>query len=328
MNMNFKFLLLILLVFISSCETNPPTVPDNNLNYVKLFVTSNIVRAEIFLDDIFTEKYTPDTIRTTLGEHKVSLRKNGFITNSVTINISNQNLNNININLETSTTDKIVLLEDFANVSCDPCVVSNLIIESLHNIFENRLVVVKYSANFPSPNDPFYLSAKEENDDKMKFYNILFAPTVIIDGIRRPVSTDENSIKTEIENRFNVQPAFKLLIKDSTSTDNYFVKTESTLLNKNINLTDCRQFVLVIEREIVFSSPPGSNGETTFYNVMREILPNSSGEELIFSEGESTIKIELSTKIKNEWNMDNISAVIFVQDIVSKEVYQSNLIEN
>jgi thiol-disulfide isomerase/thioredoxin len=328
MNTNFKFLLLILLTLIISCETNPPTVPDNKNNYNKVFVTSNVDGAEIFLDDIFTEKFTPDTIIVTLGEHKISLTKNGFLTNSVTINFNNKNLNSININLEDATINKIVLLEDFANVSCDPCVVSNSIIESLHKSYGNRLVVVKYSANFPSPNDPFYLSAKEENDDKMNFYNILFAPTIIIDGVERPVATDENSIKADIESRFNEPAAFKLFISDSIANDIYIIKTESTLINKNINLNNSRQFVVVIEKEIEFNSPPGSNGETVFHNVMREILPNNNGEELVFTEEQNNFSMEYSTNVKNEWNMSNISVVMFVQDIVSKEVYQASLIEN
>ena len=52
---------------------------------------------------------------------------------------------NTTINLEPSNTpvQKVVLLEDFANVSCVPCVTSNQILESLQNgTYENKITVV------------------------------------------------------------------------------------------------------------------------------------------------------------------------------------------
>ena len=70
---NFTAILVSLTLLIYSCETNPPNLPDLNQEMGKVYVTSGTVGAEIFIDDIFTGKYTPDTIETTLGEHNIKV---------------------------------------------------------------------------------------------------------------------------------------------------------------------------------------------------------------------------------------------------------------
>ncbi len=96
----------------------------------------------------------------------------------------------LKINLNTSgssSASKIVLLEDFANVSCVPCVISNKIIESLtkNTYGPSKLVAVKFPTNFPSPSDPFYLAQPNYCDQRMEYYNIFFAPTTYVDGVLR-----------------------------------------------------------------------------------------------------------------------------------------------
>jgi len=77
---NKLFYLVILTLLIASCNTNPPTSPENPLPQLgKAFITSNVDSAEIWLDNINTSKITPDTIETTIGTHTVTLRKTNYI---------------------------------------------------------------------------------------------------------------------------------------------------------------------------------------------------------------------------------------------------------
>ncbi|HEY6626359.1 MAG TPA: hypothetical protein VIZ21_05345, partial [Ignavibacteriaceae bacterium] len=106
---NKFFFLVIPILLIVSCNTNPPTSPD-------ITPTGNVV---------------------------------------LTLKVDNT----ANVTLAS----KVVIIEDFANVSCNPCVISNKILESLTEITYGRskLVAVKFPTNFPAPNDLFYLAAKE-----------------------------------------------------------------------------------------------------------------------------------------------------------------------
>lgn len=104
----------------------------------------------------------------------------------------------------TISSERTVLLEDFANVSCNPCVTSNKIIQSLlHSYGSDKIVAVKFPTNFPSPVDPFYLAGKEFCDYRMSYYNILFAPTIILDGLVKPNAIDSNSIKDNLKHKVN-----------------------------------------------------------------------------------------------------------------------------
>lgn len=315
-------LFILFTIILLSCETHPPTVTDFGKVEVKLAVLSNVEGALIYLDDVFTEKFTPDTIKTDIGSHTITLVKEGFLSNSVIVNVDNEIKQNIYIELTESNVSKIVLLEDFANVSCDPCVISNNIIRNLNKKYGDQIAVIKFSTNFPSPTDPFYLSNKSINDSRMSYYNILFAPTIIIDGISRPIPTDSSEIIDVIENRLLENSPFKIEIYDERISDSCYIQTNVTLLDKSFNYKNYNLFVMIVEEEKSFPSPPGSNGETVFYHIMREILPNNGGLSLSFNDDSLIIKRDFELGLKDEWNSDLISSIVIIQDVATREVYQ------
>lgn len=222
------------------------------------------------------------------------------------------------------TATKIVQLEDFANVSCTPCLISNKIIESLskHSEFSNKIRVIKFPTNFPSPVDPMYLTAKEFCDYRMSYYQILFAPTIIIDGILRPIPTDSNQIKNAIQQRLQTLTDF--LISDSSEVINNGLLINLNIETSNINRTDLENLILriaLIESEVEYSTPPGSNGETRFFDVVRTILPSNSGFKLSEIKGQRSLQFENS--LDSTWNLNKIKAVTFIQDANTKEIIQS-----
>ena len=225
-----------------------------------------------------------------------------------------------------SAATKIVLLEDFANVSCVPCVQSNKIIESLtrHTYGPSKLVAVKFPTDFPSPSDPFYLAKSDYCDGRMNFYNIFFAPTTIIDGTLRPISTDSIAVKAAIEQRLITEARFEIIVTDSIFSENYFVNISLKLVNTTgLNLDEIVMHTIMTETDIEFETPPGSNGETKFYDVMRDMLPSDSGELVsrIIQEGE--INYEFSNALGTDWVLANLNTVAYIQNVGTKEVYQS-----
>ena len=108
--MKYKlFFLAIFTLLIVSCNTNPPTESEPPVStFAKIFVNANIDSSKIYLDGVFSGKYTPDTLTLNEGDYSIKVVK--------------------------ELVPKLVLIEDFANVSCIPCVQSNKILESLSNI--------------------------------------------------------------------------------------------------------------------------------------------------------------------------------------------------
>ncbi|WP_337864779.1 hypothetical protein [Ignavibacterium sp.] len=219
---------------------------------------------------------------------------------------------------------KIVQLEDFANVSCTPCLTSNKILESLtrNSQYSNQVRLIKFPTNFPSPVDPMYQTAKQYCDYRMNFYQILFAPTIIVDGILRPVPTDSNQIRNAIIQR--LQSASDYWISDSSDIINNGLFIKLNIETKNINNSELEDLILriaIVETEIEYQIPPGSNGETKFYDVARIILPSNEGFRLSELKGHKSLTFENS--LDSTWNLSKIRAVSFIQKESTKEIIQS-----
>lgn len=308
------------------CETNPPTIPDEIIpDFGKIYVTSNVSGAAIFLNNINTGKYTPDTIEAAVGTHTLRLEKTGYASTSIVADILKDSVVIVEIELQT-TVSKVVLLEDFANVSCVPCVTSNKIIEQLVNssFGTAKLVAIKYPTNFPSPIDPFYLANKPDCNARRAYYSIIAAPTTIIDGIHRPISIDSISVKEKIEEQLVKSPRFKIEVTDSIFGNQYLAKINVTILDfTGIDFSNLILHTVVTETDIEFSTPPGSNGETKFYDVMRVMLPTNQGESLSGLQNNQMLNFERQVEINSGWNSAHLNTVVFVQNQQTKEVYQT-----
>jgi hypothetical protein len=391
------FYLTILTLLIVSCNTNPPTSPENPLPQLgKAYITSNVDSAEIWLDNITTGKFTPDTIETTVGTHTVTLKKtnyvdvsqtieivkNGlvsfnislseesgkvyitsnatgaqifvdfvnsgkvtpdtilttpgihqisldrafFVSSTLEVEVVKDSLINLDIVLEEIAPSNVVLLEDFANVSCNPCVISNKIIETLTNetYGRSKLVAVKFPTNFPAPNDLFYLAAKGICDARISYYNVFFAPTTVVDGIIKPVSTDSNSVKAAVDQRLQKEIKFRMFVSDNIIGTDYFITVTIKVLNgAGLDFSNLVLHTIVTETDIEFSVPPGSNGETVFHDVTRAMLPSSSGESLNGISLTDEVVFQRQTSINPGWVTSKLNTVAFIQNVVTMEVYQA-----
>ena len=240
-------------------------------------------------------------------------------TGNIVLNFSVDNSASISV------ANKVVLIEDFANVSCVPCVTSNKIIESLTEVTYGRskLVAVKFPTNFPAPNDLFYLAAKEICDARISYYNVFFAPTTVIDGILKPISTDSNSVKAAVDSRLSITPRFNINVAATLEGD-YSVDVNVKFVDtSSINMSDLVIHTVLTETDIEFEQAPGSNGETKFYDVTRLMLPTKDGTPIrqLIDQGELTFTFE--DALLSSWNLEKLNFVVFIQNKSTKEVYQT-----
>ncbi len=320
-----KILILFLSILIISCETNPPTTPINPVTeYGTINIITNVPGAMIYFNGTSTGKITPDTLKAEIGNHQLKLVKPDFDTLIVNVSVEKNKTTEVNTYLFAA--QKIVLIEDFANVSCVPCVTSNKIIEHLVNteFGTSKLVAIKYPTNFPSPVDPFYLANGQDCNARMGYYNILFAPTTIIDGNLRPTSTDSIDVKNKIYLEFTKIPQFNVDVSGSLNGSNYTINIAIDV--KDISNIDFSKLVLhtvVTETNIEFVSPPGSNGETKFYDVMRKMLPTNQGESLAAINQVGSYNFQRQLTLNSSWIQSNINTVVFIQNKDTKEIYQA-----
>jgi hypothetical protein len=319
-----KIIILFIFFLAQSCVTNPPV--EKEIINATVVVNSNVSGASIFLDNINTGKLTPDSLIVGMGLHEIRLEKDEYISESKNIDIKSDKRVELDFVLLKESLQKIVLLEDFANVSCDPCVASNLILHKLsQSSYDNtKLAIIKNPTNFPSSTDPFYLANPSDCNERISYYNVLFAPTIWIDGILRPIASDSNSIKEKIEERLNEPADFDISVSHNYSSDTISIIVNLNVIDDSgIDLTKLVLHNVVTEEEIEFSTPPGSNGETIFYHVMRKMLPNNTGESLSNISGIGTVEYNFQSAVDPVWNLSKIHVVSFIQNTETKEVYQT-----
>ncbi|MBZ0200867.1 MAG: Omp28-related outer membrane protein [Ignavibacteriaceae bacterium] len=323
--MKKNILFFLLLVLISGCKTNPPVLYEEVVEYGNIFVSSNIDSAKIILDNTFTGKYTPDTITATVGEHIVKLEKADYSPQTFTVMVQKDSVASINLFLTMVNTPKIVLLEDFANVSCAPCVISNSIVEQLvHQTYgAAKIVVVKFPTNFPSPNDPFFLANKNDANQRMNYYKVIIAPSIFVDGIEKTTATDSISIKQKIDLRLSQIPVFGLSVNKMFAGSNINIDVALSPFDASVATDDLILHVVVIESKIEFPTPPGSNGETIFYNVMRRMLPDNGGTSLAGIDLSKVNNFNFQTTLNASWQSSEINIAAFIQNAVTKEILQA-----
>lgn len=237
-------------------------------------------------------------------------------TGEVLIEVSVTEDNNIN-------SDRTVLLEDFANVSCVPCVTSNKIIQSiLHSYGPDKVVSIKFPTNFPSPVDPFYLAAKGFCDFRMNYYHIISAPTIYLDGVLRPLPTDSNAVKQFLNDRIAVGSNFKIDVTKTINNGGLLINLDIKVKNKStINIDELFLKCVIVESDVEFANPPGSNGETKFFDVLRVLFPSNDG--VAFSSLQNMQSFQYEDVIDTVWNINKLEIVTFIQNTGTKEIYQA-----
>jgi len=224
-----------------------------------------------------------------------------------------------------SQSQRMVLAEEFTSATCGPCASQNPAFDALLAQNPDIITSIKYHMSWPSPgNDPMYLQNPTDNNARRAYYGINSVPHVHMDGgwwngTPSQVNQARINMAAAIPSPFTIQVQHQL----SANADSIYI---TTLINAtdNVSSGDLRVFVVVIEKHIHFNSPPGTNGERDFYNVMKKMLPTNAGKTLpsSFTTGQYMI---LTNKwaLENVYDNDELAVVVFIQDYATKEVYQT-----
>ncbi|HRG28806.1 MAG TPA: Omp28-related outer membrane protein [Chitinophagales bacterium] len=225
---------------------------------------------------------------------------------------------------------RTVLFEEFTQASCGPCASQNPGFNALLEENSDKTLAIKYQVWWPGF-DPMYLQNEPDVDSRVGYYSVSGVPDATMDGVHVPndcayyvgapacVSQDDIDAAAAITSPFliNVTHSFN---------------AEYTTVNVHVEVTagadvagTLKLQVAVTEKEILFNTPPGSNGETEFYGVMKKLLPSASGTTTgSFTSGE-TKSFDLSWDMTNIYNLNNIQIVAFMQDDASKAVLQAGV---
>jgi len=224
---------------------------------------------------------------------------------------------------------RLVLVEEFTQASCGPCASQNPGFNDLLNQNPDLVRSIKYQVSWPGY-DPMYLQNPAQVDSRVSYYGVNSVPWGWMDGVS--IINDCNAYtgapaclsQSDIDNESAVSSPFTLSLSHTLSpnADSIYITLDITAVGTVSGTIKAR--IAVVEQEIDFTVAPGSNGETVFENVMKQMLPNTSGTLL-----PSTIDVGYTNTITQKWklaniyNLNRLAVIAWIQNDAGKAVYQA-----
>jgi|WetSurMetagenome_2_1015567.scaffolds.fasta_scaffold06965_2 hypothetical protein len=218
--------------------------------------------------------------------------------------------------------DRMMLIEFFTSSTCGPCASNNPTMTAFINSQDpDKLIAIGYHMSWPSPgNDPMYLYNQTDNNSRRSYYGINSIPAGQFDGmISIPIAYSQANLLSTFNSRKDILSPISIILTDSAyATDSILVRAkiycETYLTNPNVYV-----YLALQEKYIHYTSPPGTNGETDFYWVMRKMFPSGNGTLVTLLPGQS-VTVEQRYKKDPLWQWSEMRPLVYVQDGSTKEI--------
>ena len=229
------------------------------------------------------------------------------------------------VTLAFSQAPRRVLVEEATNASCGPCASQNPAFDALLQTNSDIVSVIKYHSWWPGT-DPMYDQNIDDNAARIDYYGINSVPRAELDGA---FDGQPGQVSQALLDSYAGQPSpfeeidiYHYLSADEDSIYVFMRIQAAQDISENFMQGHC----VIVEKLIDFSSPPGFNGETEFYDVMKKMLPSAAGTSLKSNwvDGEYKI-IAQAWELENVYDNDQLSVVGFVQNSNTKDVHQSGI---
>ncbi len=220
--------------------------------------------------------------------------------------------------------ERLVLFEHFTQASCGPCASQNPAFTSLLAANSASATSIKYHTSWPGV-DPMNAHNPTEVATRVAYYGVSGVPNVNLgtSNLGSPTAVSQNTINNERAKKAlyrlfmsaNMDPTTRLLtISGSAEPSVAFAPNNPNRLQ-----------VMLVEDPIVYSAPPGSNGETVFPTTFRKAFPNAEGSLIgtVNTPGNSHFFNFNSFTVPGFYVDTNLYVIAFVQNHQTKEIHQA-----
>jgi thiol-disulfide isomerase/thioredoxin len=222
-----------------------------------------------------------------------------------------------------------VLYEAHTSTTCGPCASMNPYLDAFVQDKFDSLVPIKYHAWWPATGDPMFNANPDQARVRIFYNGINSIPALMVDGIILQISS--YNVLSNLQNPLTTRLATGAPL--SISVTDTRIAGDSIKANVTVNIVsplspngNFRLRAVANERKITYSTPPGSNGETIFYDVFRWMYPNTDGIQIPLTTG--TYNYEFRYKRQAAWVDSMMYTAVFVQNDVTKEVMNCNKARN
>lgn len=316
--MKIKFIskIILLPIILISCKSENPVTTETG--YGKIVINANVDRGEIYVDEKFTGKFTPDTLKLFAVKHLIKVRKDGYFSVQKEIAIKKDEVISEIFILTKNHLSKNVLLETFTNSGCDSCKITNELFSDLIDKYPQKLFILNYPTRYPKQNDPMNLEVMEDVNKRLEYYNFFDVPQYVIDGNKN------SSFETTIDAQLNKLTKLEITVMDSLiSGDGLTIDVFLDVYDLDgIEFSSLVLRIALIENSIIFETPPGTNGQKEFNYILRGMIPDYKGISLAGIDKFGRAKFAEFKLLNPRWKKENLNVIAFVQNELTKEVLQ------
>ncbi|MCK7539699.1 MAG: hypothetical protein MZV63_56705 [Marinilabiliales bacterium] len=188
--------------------------------------------------------------------------------------------------------DKLSLVERFTNASCGPCAQLNTAwyTATTNNYVNSGLMShIVYNVWWPGAGDPMYILNQSDNTTRTNYYGCNYVPWIDVNGTQ--ISETQGAFISAVTNGNAQFAPFKIVISQGVISNN-LIEVGVKIIRDPTDVTtfgNVKLRVALTERTVAYSTPPGGNGENTFYSICRKMMPNAVGTTFtIPAPGDST----------------------------------------
>jgi len=311
---------------------SPPPPPETGT----LIVTSVPDGANVLLDGLATGRVTPDTLRDlAAGPHEVRVWRDGWAVEpeSVQVALAPQAIERaaFTLTLLEAAPSQVVVLEAFSNVNCVGCPQLAATLRALMaepGYGPDRVVLIKYAANWPAVSDPHYQANPADNGARMTFYQAYLGvgiPTLIANGAVAGASGQPpalDALRDQVDDLLQGDPGFAIQVEAVALPGGTSVSARATLHAERqvSHANTVLQFALV-QDPVSYATPPGNQGETEFHWIMRDLA--TATQTPLPLAAEQTVIREVTLVRQSAWPVTGLHVIVFVQDTQTREILQA-----
>lgn len=214
--------------------------------------------------------------------------------------------------------NRIVLAEFFTFARCVYCPYAEEALDSLLTEFKDSLAVIAYHRRMLGDTlSPDYVAVRES------LYSIQTSPIVVFDGLynvqtEKP-EDDYPTYKNYITSERGKKTCLRLGLEKEIEGNMVSLKVKIVPVD-SIFSSDYKLYIALTEDSVYFKQTGAP--DSIFYFVMRKMIPNETGIKINPVFPDSIIK-ETNFVLQSNWNVNKLSIVTFVQNMVTKEVVQA-----
>lgn len=220
-----------------------------------------------------------------------------------------------------------VLIEHFTNEASLASLEADAAVNEITDANKADVINIQYHTAFPGY-DRFNVQNQSDPAVRALFYGVSSVPYAITNGGFYGQSYDftEDGISQNEITRLALKDAlFDVSVTGEISGNSFnieaAVKSNTDLENVNMNV-----FTAILEKSVL--ADVSGQGEVEFKNVLKDILPDAAGLNISRNWNiNETEDISYSWNIQNTENPENLVAVVFIQDEVTREIYQAGTSE-